>query len=325
MALGTSSGKLQIWDTEKIRRVVEVENPNRSRVTCSNWNGRLLSIGGRDQEIRHLDIRLPCDVYKRQSSAVGLFSFHTHEVCGLKWDSSGRFLASGGNDNILCIWDIRKSSSTTRKPDSSICQAPQFLRKNSIQDAVGETTRPLYIFRDHAAAVKAIDWCPHKSHFLASGGGTLDKKLMLWDISVGKCLATVDTGSQICNMKWSPYSGTGVQLAEMEILTTHGFTQNQLILWKVSPLSGTFSVPQQQAPPYSSSSSSNIAGRHLFKDDVSADNTKRFVPLVNIKGHTQRVVHMSVNPRTALVTTGSGDETLRFWNIFGARNEVFDH
>ena len=29
---------------------------------------------------------------------------HTQEVCGLKWSPSGGQLASGGNDNMLNIW-----------------------------------------------------------------------------------------------------------------------------------------------------------------------------------------------------------------------------
>ena len=31
---------------------------------------------------------------------------HSLDVCGLKWSPNGRFLASGGNDNIVNIWDM---------------------------------------------------------------------------------------------------------------------------------------------------------------------------------------------------------------------------
>lgn len=27
------------------------------------------------------------------------------QICGLKWSPCGQQLASGGNDNVLCIWD----------------------------------------------------------------------------------------------------------------------------------------------------------------------------------------------------------------------------
>lgn len=29
---------------------------------------------------------------------------HTQEVCGLKWSLDGRYLASGGNDNLVNVW-----------------------------------------------------------------------------------------------------------------------------------------------------------------------------------------------------------------------------
>lgn len=29
---------------------------------------------------------------------------HTQEVCGLKWAPDGRYIASGGNDNLVNIW-----------------------------------------------------------------------------------------------------------------------------------------------------------------------------------------------------------------------------
>lgn len=30
---------------------------------------------------------------------------HRMEVCGVKWSPDGRLLASGGNDNLVCIWN----------------------------------------------------------------------------------------------------------------------------------------------------------------------------------------------------------------------------
>ena len=43
----------------------------------------------------------PCRVREHiQERLVG----HQQEVCGLKWSPSGNQLASGGNDNLLHIW-----------------------------------------------------------------------------------------------------------------------------------------------------------------------------------------------------------------------------
>jgi len=36
---------------------------------------------------------------------------HKQEVWGLKWSYDNKFLASGGNDNKLLIWDANHSNS----------------------------------------------------------------------------------------------------------------------------------------------------------------------------------------------------------------------
>lgn len=40
---------------------------------------------------------------------------HLGEICGLSWNSNGYQLASGGNDNLINIWDLRniKGAPTT--------------------------------------------------------------------------------------------------------------------------------------------------------------------------------------------------------------------
>ena len=37
---------------------------------------------------------------------------HQQEVCGLKWSPSGGQLASGGNDNLLHVWQPGQVSDT---------------------------------------------------------------------------------------------------------------------------------------------------------------------------------------------------------------------
>ena len=35
---------------------------------------------------------------------------HNLEVCGLQWSPDGSKLASGGNDNLVCIWNAGNPS-----------------------------------------------------------------------------------------------------------------------------------------------------------------------------------------------------------------------
>ena len=54
--------------------------------------------GCRSGAIHHHDVRVA-------DHHVATLSRHSQEVCGLKWSPDGKFLASGGNDNLLLVWD----------------------------------------------------------------------------------------------------------------------------------------------------------------------------------------------------------------------------
>ena len=76
-----------------------------------------------------------------------IYKAHRQEVCGLKWSPDGQQLASGGNDNLLCIWDINnRMRNQTNIFSTSIATAPVYT--------------PKFCFADHKAAVKALAWCP---------------------------------------------------------------------------------------------------------------------------------------------------------------------
>ncbi|KAH0559919.1 Fizzy- protein [Trichoglossum hirsutum] len=162
---------------------------------------------------------------------------HKQEVCGLKWNCEDGQLASGGNDNKLMVWD-----------------------------KLNET--PLWKFSEHTAAVKAIAWSPHQHGLLASGGGTADRRIKFWNTLTGQPISEIDTGSQVCNLAWSKNSN--------EIVSTHGFSQNQIVVWKYPSMT----------------------------------------QVVSLTGHTYRVLYLAMSPDGQVIVTGAGDETLRFWNCF---------
>lgn len=47
---------------------------------------------------------------------------HTQEVCGLKWSLDGRYLASGGNDNLVNIWPCTQGDSGDFAPVQTFTQ-----------------------------------------------------------------------------------------------------------------------------------------------------------------------------------------------------------
>nr|CAD1821298.1 unnamed protein product [Ananas comosus var. bracteatus] len=114
---------------------------HQSRVGSLAWNKNILTTGGMDGMIVNNDVRV-------RSHVVHAYHGHRMEVCGLKWSGSGQQLASGGNDNLLHIWDLSMASSAL---------------------APGQN-QWRHRFEDHMAAVKALAWCPFQSNLLASGG-----------------------------------------------------------------------------------------------------------------------------------------------------------
>ena len=188
IAIGTSAGTTQLWDVNACKQLRSMDG-HTDRVGALSWNRHILSSGGRDSIVVNHDVRIA-----RHNTAT--LTSHTQEVCGLSWSPDGTTLASGGNDNMLCLWDAATSS----------------------------TSRPRFSLTDHQAAVKALAWSPHERNLLATGGGTADRTIKFWNSQTGSLLNSIDTGSQVCALQWNPH--------EKEILSSHGFARNQLSLWK---------------------------------------------------------------------------------------------
>ena len=203
LAFGTSDGHVELATVErfsvpKALRTLDAERAP-ARVGSLAWNGaHVLSAGDRAGVVRTFDVRLPT-----ASACVGRLHGHAGEVCGLEY-SKGHQLASGANDNKVCVWDARFAA------PARACAAP--------------SEAPLFEFTRHTAAVKALAWCPWRANLLASGGGTADKSICFWDTRTGACLERVDAHSQVTALLWSPHGH--------ELLSAHGYSHNSMTLWR---------------------------------------------------------------------------------------------
>jgi cell division cycle 20-like protein 1 (cofactor of APC complex) len=185
LAVGTLAGRLHIYDAHTLQLQRTYQQAHMQRIGALAWNTHILSSGSRDRTVHHRDVReATARPFKRCTG-------HRQEVCGLKWSSDGgpsaATLASGGNDNKVCIWDLRGS----RRPGMAGA-APT---TGSGDDGPGDS--PLWKFHEHTAAVKALAWDPHVSGVLATGGGTQDKHIRFWNVINGTMLHELDTGSQV--------------------------------------------------------------------------------------------------------------------------------
>ena len=203
LGIGMPNGSIQLWDINKKIKLRDIDAHDK-RVSCLSWNNYVLSSGSKDKYIKNFDIRM-------KNSEISKIKKHKQEICALKYSNEGDLLASGGNDNIAYIWDIRN------------------LKNNIFNFLFNESTnnnyeiKPYCINNLHQAAVKAMNWCPWKRHVLATGGGSKDKSIKIYSCDNNKLIKNINTGSQVCSLIWNE--------KEKEIISSHGYNKNQIIVW----------------------------------------------------------------------------------------------
>lgn len=194
LAIGTLTGRMQVYDANTMQLIRSYNQAHSQRVGALAWNAHVLSSGSRDRSIQHRDVREPSTRPFRRSAG------HRQEVCGLKWSGDGgpqgAMLASGGNDNKVCIWDLKGSRRASAAGGaSSSANGSRDPSGTGVEDVPGD--QPLWKFHEHTAAVKALAWDPHMAGVLATGGGTQDKTIRFWNVFNGTMLNSLDTGSQV--------------------------------------------------------------------------------------------------------------------------------
>lgn len=236
---------LSIGTHDQLVRIWDLQAGKMVR-TLSGHTGRVCALSWNDQLLSSgsRDALINTHDVRIQNSRICTFERHTNEVCGLKWSPDGTQLASGSNDNTLNIWQL------------------------------GYPTNPLFSFAQHRAAVKALAWCPWQRNLLASGGGTADKTIKFWSTSSGSCLNSIDAKSQVCSLQWSKHV--------KELVSSHGFSQNQLVIWKYPTM----------------------------------------VRQAELQGHSNRVLHTAMSPDGTTIVSASADETLCFWRVFDVESAL---
>jgi len=170
LSVGLSDGSLRLYDPRQ-KKLLRTLLTHGQRVGAIAWRKNVVSSGNRNGNIYHHDVRV-------RDSLVGTFSCHRGEVCGLKWSPDERQITSGSADNTVKVWNESQVNS--------------------------EGASPIFTFIDHSAAVKAVEYVPFlgglNCNMVATGGGTGDNTVKIWNLSNGTLHSSTDTENKVSSI-----------------------------------------------------------------------------------------------------------------------------
>ena len=294
IALGLDNGDIELWDVEKKIKIRNLSG-HKMRVGTLAWNGYNLFSGSKDTTILGHDVRIKNNIIMKLAKG------HTKEICTIKWNQDFKYLASGGNDNLVCLWDIRGKFNKNKNsiwdilnsqsddesdnesenqnndyPDEDIIMKENINYNTNINKIKKSKTNklnddnviePFFIFNKHKGPIRALQWSPWHNNILASGGGKKDNSIKFINADTKSVVSEYNTGSPVCQLLWNKY--------EKEIISSQGNNKNQICIW---------SYPKMNK-------------------------------IAELNGHLNRALYLSMSPDGCTMVSGGSDETLRFWNI----------
>ncbi len=143
-----------------------------------------------------------------------------NEVCKIRYSPQNNFLISGGNDNKIIIYDFRKNQVINNFENDVNNSSLNNINLNfQIQKLSSQNLNEFFM---HKAAVKGLDF-NNSEDILASGGGTNDKIIKIWDLKRLYLLDQLTTDSQISNINF---------IDKDSFLVSSGYISNDIVNYK---------------------------------------------------------------------------------------------
>jgi len=281
-------------------------------------------------------------------------SVHSQQICGLAWSLNGEEFATGGNDNLCCLFKTAKvlevqaqseamngepqaarqmTTRINRTSDSSVAETQVRLHHSTPPILGPGSEKHRWI---HGAAVKAIAFCPWQDSLVATGGGSNDKCIHFFHTRSGAALASISVSAQVTSLIWST--------TRREIAATFGYAQPEhpiriaVFSWPecqqvaAIPWAGEhralYAIPYPNPPSYSDSSRDR-------RDYSRAGSTGPAAPpgRTSAKGRDKDMVRddRSVNDsgirlrrntvRDGCIIVASSDKSVKFHEIWSTEDK----
>ncbi|HEY0752878.1 MAG TPA: WD40 repeat domain-containing serine/threonine-protein kinase [Ktedonobacteraceae bacterium] len=154
---------ITVWDTSEEEPIVQLRNKYQSgcRGLCWSPDGKRLAVTqGRSVSIHRLEERGKTLHYRYSSS-----------VNAVAWSPNGTYLASGGDDRVVHVWDV-------------------------------QTNRLVGIYHGHLKPISALSWSPNNACLVS---GSLASNIHVWDAMTGQSIVSFHAHvGDILTVAWSP-------------------------------------------------------------------------------------------------------------------------
>jgi len=237
----TADGSLTVYDQMTNQPKLYAYLENNYVISQVSFNQNIIFLGTKEGNLTLLDTR--------RRTIINLSDSDSSQICGIDYNG-GNYLACGRNNNRVDIYDVRNMNA------------------------------PFYRSLRHNAGVKAVKFAPQQSYLIATGGGTHDKTIHLWDVTDGSTKHSINTGNQICGIHW--YSNK-------TLFTNFGYTGNSVALYQ--KINGKFKENQ-------------ISYKHNHRVLYSAQNPNEKNKFVTLDENGKMLFWNINNPNKKIKDTG---------------------